>query len=231
MPPASTHPPAGTLIAVEPDLRTTAAESPAPHHPPHFNRDPHEHQRLIHDHTETVLHAAFVLTGLPWDTSRPLPRPTGLLIHCPATLDNAEILDTFTGHMAALLQRRNRLFVDRLRLRAAVHALQSPTPGASSPSLEQAAQLLHRLISADDLQRQMTDNPDADLGIVVTNTVAEHATRPGHYRPLNLTGTPAETAARPAGSLRLTRHTGPEPVPHDFLAHTIDTREPPDTQA
>ncbi|GAA2255352.1 hypothetical protein GCM10010402_08300 [Actinomadura luteofluorescens] len=148
-------------------------------------------QRLLRKQMYEHLQEAFIISHLPWAESYIEDRGDGALILLPSEVALAGVMDPLAHHLTALLRRSNRLANDlgRLRLRMAVHAgeVQHDDHGVLGPPLTH----LFRLLEAPAFKQRLHEAPDADLAMLVSQELYQHAAttgliNPAAYRPINI---------------------------------------------
>ncbi|MEU8310615.1 hypothetical protein AB0C84_44360 [Actinomadura sp. NPDC048955] len=153
-------------------------------------RDDDAH-RLLRKHMYQHLQEAFKTSRLPWTACYTEDRGDGALIITPPEIPPTDAMDPLAHHLTALLRRTNRLANDlgRLRLRMAVHAgaIEHDDHGV----LGQPLIHLFRLLEAPTFKQHLDQAPDADLAMLVSQELYQHAAETGlinraAYRPITV---------------------------------------------
>ncbi|MEV3927672.1 hypothetical protein [Actinomadura coerulea] len=148
-------------------------------------------QRLLRKQMYEHLQRALEISDLPWAASYVEDRGDGALILLPSEVAPTGAMDPLAHHLTALLRRSNRLASDlgRLRLRMALHVgeVQYDKHGV----LGQPLTHLFRLLEAPAFKRRLEETPDADLAMLVSQELYQHAAATGlinsaAYRPINI---------------------------------------------
>ncbi|MEV4001937.1 hypothetical protein [Actinomadura sp. NPDC049753] len=148
-------------------------------------------QRLLRKHLYENLQQAFETSHLPWAECYTEDRGDGALILLPSEVAPTNVMDPLAHHLTALLRRSNRLANDlgRLRLRMAVHAgdVEHDDHGVLGAPLTH----LFRLLEAPAFKQRLHEAPDADLAMLVSQELYQHAAATGRinraaYRPINI---------------------------------------------
>ncbi|MEU4828533.1 hypothetical protein AB0H37_42350 [Actinomadura sp. NPDC023710] len=148
-------------------------------------------QRLLRKHLYEHLQRAFEISHMPWTACYAEDRGDGALILLPSDTAPTDVMDPLAHHLTALLRRSNRLANDlgRLRLRMAVHAgdVEHDDHGVLGAALTH----LFRLLEAPAFKQRLQQVPDADLAMLVSQELYQHAAATGlinraAYRPINV---------------------------------------------
>ncbi|GAA2619910.1 hypothetical protein GCM10010411_64600 [Actinomadura fulvescens] len=148
-----------------------------------------------------LLDKALTITGMSLEACHHEDRGDGAFIVAPADAEPSHLMDPLAHHLNALLRRENRFAPPhlRLRLRAAAHHgnVEHDQHGIAG----RAAIDLFRHLEAPAFKRLMHSNPDADLGLVVTDHLFREAAQRGDlvnhdaYRPIRVTVKETRTRA------------------------------------
>jgi hypothetical protein len=107
----------------------------------------------------------------------------GLVVFLPTGADPAHLLPDVLRAMAARLTADNERWRDRIRLRVAVGSgvVDHGSNGLSGP----LAVNISRLVDSEPLRRAVREHPEADLVVLVLDTLCRDAVVPG-YAPLSV---------------------------------------------
>jgi hypothetical protein len=107
------------------------------------------------------------------------------LMFLPVGVDSSRVLPAMLAAVVERLGRDNRRFQDRMRLRMAVGAgLVGDGPLGFTGELVVD---VHRLVDSAVLRQALRDNPDADLAVLVSQSLHDDVIRPGHLDPGDFT--------------------------------------------
>jgi class 3 adenylate cyclase len=143
---------------------------------------------------DRVVRSTFHASGIPWRRLVTQDRGDGMIVLIPATTSKAALLHPFVPRLSALLHDANRRVRPdhRLRVRVAVHAgevVQGPYGWIGTD-----VNLACRLVDSAPLRQELVRRPQAELALVVSETIHRAVVRHGHrgvdptaYGPVDIT--------------------------------------------
>jgi hypothetical protein len=136
-----------------------------------FSRRSVADQAKAQDNLERVLARAASGAGLDRRHWYRQPGGDGELAILPEATDGLSLVASYPGRVAAALASLNRGQVaQRLRVRMAIHH-GAVAPGGSFGPVGMAPVVVSRLLDAQSLRRQLRQNDDLDIALIVSATV------------------------------------------------------------
>jgi hypothetical protein len=141
-----------------------------------------QEQERVRDRLQALLRAVVTDVGDDYDeVDRDSGAGDGMVVFLPTGGDAAARLPALLSSVAARLAADNAAYRDRIRLRMAVGT--GPVAGGGTGFAEPLVVNISRLVDSEPLRRAVAGNPEADLVVLVLDTLRREVVAPD-YVPL-----------------------------------------------